>query len=83
MVHPQYRHNGYGTRLLKEVEQYFPNKRYELFTSTRSKENNFDVSKKMGYKIFKHEAINEELQVCVLGKKTFSCWRKIENEVND
>jgi len=67
MVHPQYRHNGYGTRLLKEVEQYFPNKRYELFTSTRSKENIL-MYQKMGYKIFKHEAINEELQFVYLEK---------------
>ena len=39
MVHPQHRRQGYGAKLLKEIEQYFPNKRYELFTSTRSKEN--------------------------------------------
>lgn len=61
MVHPQYRHNGYGTTLLMEIEQYFPEKRYELFTSTRSKDN-IRLYEKMGYKIFKYEAINDELQ---------------------
>ena len=49
MVHPNYRHNGYGTRLIKEIEEYFPNKRYELFTSTRSKAN-IRLYQSLGYK---------------------------------
>lgn len=61
MVHPQYRRHGYGTTLLAEIEQYFPKKRYELFTSTRSN-NNIRLYQRMGYKIFKHKAINDELQ---------------------
>ena len=61
MVHPQHRHHGYGTTLLAEIEQYFPKKRYELFTSTRSKDN-IRLYQRMGYKIFKQEAINDELQ---------------------
>ena len=61
MVHPRHRHNGYGTTLLAEIEQYFPKKRYELFTSTRSKDN-IRLYQRMGYKIFKQEAINDELQ---------------------
>ena len=36
MVHPDYQKKGYGTRLLLSIEKYFPEKRIELFTSTRS-----------------------------------------------
>lgn len=67
MVHPQHRHRGYGTRLLNEIERYFPEKRYELFTSTRSKEN-IQLYRKSGYKIFKHKAIDDELQFVYLEK---------------
>ena len=60
MVHPDYRCRGYGSRLLAEIEHYFPNKRYELFTSTRSV-NNIRLYQKAGYKPFKEKAINDEL----------------------
>lgn len=30
MVHPDYRCKGYGSKLLAEIESYFPKKRYEL-----------------------------------------------------
>lgn len=39
MVHPDHQHKGYGTMLLSEMENRFPDKRYELFTSTRSVDN--------------------------------------------
>lgn len=67
MVHPQHRHRGYGTRLLNEIERYFPEKRYELFTSTRSKEN-IKLYQNSGYKIFNHKAIDDELQFVYLEK---------------
>ena len=67
MVHPDYRHNGYGTRLIKEIEEYFPNKRYELFTSTRSKDN-IRLYQSLGYKIFDTKAINDELQFVYMEK---------------
>ena len=60
MVHLDYRCRGYGSRLLAEIEHYFPNKRYELFTSTRSV-NNIRLYQKAGYKPFKEKAINDEL----------------------
>lgn len=69
MVHPQHRHYGYGTRLLNEIERFFPEKRYELFTSTRSKDN-IRLYQKSGYKIFKHKAIDDELQFVYLEKYT-------------
>lgn len=61
MIHPQHRHHGYGTRLLEEIEQYCPEKRYELFICIRSKEN-IRLYQRMGYKTFKHKVINDELQ---------------------
>lgn len=67
MVHPDFRHNGYGTRLIKKIEEYFPNKRYELFTSTRSKDN-IRLYQRLGYKIFKSKAINDELQFVYMEK---------------
>ncbi|MBP5707213.1 MAG: GNAT family N-acetyltransferase, partial [Spirochaetales bacterium] len=36
MVDPNFRHHGYGTQLLQEIEHRFPQKRFELFTSTLS-----------------------------------------------
>lgn len=67
MVHPQHRYQGYGTKLLEEIERYFPNKRYELFTSTRSTAN-ITRYQKMGYKIFKHKVINSDLTFVYLEK---------------
>ena len=60
MIHPDYRCKGYGSRLLKEVEECYPGKRYELFTSTRSADN-IRLYQKNGYKEFKQEPVTEEL----------------------
>ena len=67
MVHPNYRHNGYGTRLIKEIEKYFHNKRYELFTSTRSKDN-IRLYQSLGYKIFDITAVDDELRFVYMEK---------------
>ncbi len=60
MVHPEYRGHGYGTRLLSAMENCFPNKRYELFTSTRSVDN-IRLYQRNGYKEFDRKAVNNEL----------------------
>ena len=60
MVHPDHQKHGYGKRLLLEVENYFPGKRYELFTSTRSTDN-IRLYNSVGYKEFDQRAVNEEL----------------------
>lgn len=70
MVHPDYRCKGYGSKLLTEIESYFPNKRYELFTSTRSKDN-IRLYQKMGYTIFDCKAVNDELQFVYMEKCKF------------
>ena len=68
MVHPDRRCNGYGTKLLKEVEQFYPGKRFELFTSTRSLDN-IKLYKKAGSREFARKAVNDELQFVYMEKK--------------
>ena len=60
MIHPDYRCKGYGSRMLKEIEECYPGKRYELFTSTRSADN-IQLYQKNGYKEFRQEPVTEEL----------------------
>ena len=60
MVHPDFRGQGYGTKLLNEIQKYYSNKRYELFTSTRSVDN-IRLYEKNGFKKFKQEAVTDEL----------------------
>ena len=67
MVHPDYRRNGYGTKLLTEIETYFPDKRYELFTSTRSIDN-IRLYQNLGYKMFDCKAVTDELQFVYMEK---------------
>ena len=67
MVHPDYRGRGYGTRLLTEIERYFPEKRYELFTSTRSRDN-IRLYQRMGYEIFDRRPVRGELEFVYLEK---------------
>ena len=60
MVHPDHQKHGYGKRLLLEVEKYYPGKRYELFTSTRSTDN-IRLYHSVGYMEFDQKAVDEEL----------------------
>ena len=60
MVHPDHQKKGYGSLLLTRIEECFPGKRYELFTSKRSVDN-IRLYKKMGYKEYKQEPVSEEL----------------------
>ena len=67
MVHPDYRRNGYGRSLLTEIEKYFSDKRYELFTSTRST-GNIRLYQNLGYKMFDRKAVTDELQFVYMEK---------------
>ncbi len=60
MVHPRYQGRGYGSKLLKSIEERFPGRRYELFTSTRSIDN-IRLYNKHGYKEFDRKEITDEL----------------------
>lgn len=68
MVHPDYRRKGFGTMLLCAIEKCFPDKRYELFTSTRSLDN-IRLYQKLGYTIFARKAVNDELEFVYMEKK--------------
>ena len=67
MVHPSKQGQGIGSQLLLEMEKQYPQKRYELFTSTRS-EKNIALYKKLGYKIFDEEQVTEELRFVYMEK---------------
>lgn len=67
MVHPNMQKRGIGTKLLLEMEKEYPNQRYELFTSTKSI-SNIRLYEKLGYEIFKEEAVSRELQFVYLQK---------------
>ena len=60
MVHPDHRRKGLGTKLLAAIEEQYPGKRYELFTSTRSSDN-IRLYSKLGYTEFDRKAVNDEL----------------------
>ena len=68
MVHPEHRCKGYGSVLLSEIEKCFPDKRYELFTSTRSKDN-IRLYEKNGYTAFTSQKINDELEFVFMEKR--------------
>ena len=60
IVHPDHRRKGYGRRLLTEIERNFPGKRYELFTSTRSKDN-IRLYQDNGYREFDQRIVKDDL----------------------
>lgn len=67
IVHPKKQGQGIGTKLLFAIEREYPNHRYELFTSTRSKRN-IELYQRLGYVIFKNEKITEELEFVYMQK---------------
>ena len=68
MVHPDQRRKGYGKRLLLSIEKHFDSSRFELFTSTRSKDN-IRLYEKMGYNSFDEKAVDDELTFVYMEKK--------------
>lgn len=67
MVHPDFQRKGYGSALLAAIENRFPGKRYELFTSSRSA-GNLRLYQKRGYTEFARKAVNDELEFVYLEK---------------
>ncbi len=67
MVHPKMQKKGIGTKLLLEIENEYPNQRYELFTSTKS-EKNIALYQKLGYKIFDEKQVMEGLRFVYMEK---------------
>ena len=68
IVHPIHQNKGLGTKLMKDIEKRFDFvKRYELFTGYKS-EKNLYLYKKLGYKVFKMEVLNEKVKLKFLEK---------------
>ena len=67
MVHPDFRRKGFGKRLLKEIESRFPNRWYELFTSTKSVDN-IRLYRSLGYSKFREKSVNKDLRFVYLQK---------------
>ena len=62
------RRRGYGSKLIEAIESCFPNRRYELFTSTRSSDN-IRLYQKLGYTIFDSKTVNDELKFVYMEKR--------------
>ena len=70
IVHPHHQNRGIGTKLMREIEARFADtQRFELFTGYRS-ERNLHLYKKLGYRIFRTEAITDNLKLVGLEKQT-------------
>ncbi len=67
IVHPERQRQGIGRRLLQEIERRYPQDRYELFTSDRSKDN-IAFYERSGYRIFDKRQITNALVFVYLEK---------------
>ena len=67
IVSPEHQNKGIGTALLRTAESLFPEKRLELFTSEKS-DRNLYLYKKNGYKEFKREPMNENIDFVFMEK---------------
>lgn len=69
IVQPDLQGQGIGTKLLKEIERICPQKRYELFTSSKSTRN-IKLYEHVGYQIFSEKVISDELKLIYLEKNS-------------
>ena len=67
MVHPDHRRKGYAAKLLREVEKYYPDKRHELYTCSRSLLN-IALYESVGYKQYKTVPGPDNLDMTYLDK---------------
>ncbi len=69
VVLPEYQNRGIGTKLMREIEGSFQDQvqRYELFTGSRD-ERNRHLYKKLGYRIFKEEKLNNAITFIFMEK---------------
>lgn len=74
-VEHSHRGKGIGKTLMCAIEKALPAKRYEIFTSSKSKEN-LIMYAKLGYKEFEKDLLNQDTQVIFLEKKEQSCTEK-------
>jgi ribosomal protein S18 acetylase RimI-like enzyme len=68
VVHPEFRKQGIGTQLIKEIEARFERaRRYELFTGHKS-EDNLRLYKRLGYKPCKEKKISDSVTLVFMEK---------------
>jgi N-acetylglutamate synthase-like GNAT family acetyltransferase len=68
MVHPDHRHKGIGTLLMKNIEASFPDaKRFELFTGTKSIDN-IRLYARLGYKEYNQQDISQKVRIVFMEK---------------
>jgi len=68
IVHPDFQNKGIGTSLMHEMERRFGQAgRFELFTGHLSKRNIY-LYQKLGYRTFKREKVNENLELVYMEK---------------
>ena len=68
MVHPDHRNKGIAQKLMQEIEGFFPEASFELFTGSKS-EKNISLYEKLGYKGFKQEILPVEETVFLFMRK--------------
>ena len=68
IVQPKFQDHGIGTKLMHDIEDCFPkSKRFELFTGHKS-ERNIRLYRKLGYQVFRHQRINDNLSLTYMEK---------------
>ena len=68
IVHPYVQNRGIGTFLMTAIERHFDYaRRYELFTGKNS-EKNLYLYRKLGYEIFKRQALTEKVPLVFMEK---------------
>ncbi|MFN2298449.1 MAG: GNAT family N-acetyltransferase, partial [Anaerolineales bacterium] len=76
IVHPDFQNRGIGGRLLRAVEDLFPEaERCELFTGDRSTRN-LHLYRKCGYREVRREKLDERITLVYLEKKKASAMKK-------
>lgn len=69
IVHPDFRRQGIGTRLLLESETFFPSaKRFELFTGSKSADN-IRLYQKLGYQAYREEDLSPKVRFVFMEKR--------------
>ena len=68
IVHPDFQNQGIGTSLMHDIERRFTEAgRFELFTGHLSKRNMY-IYQKLGYREFKRETVNKNLELVYMEK---------------